>query len=558
MFSANSFSNGKWCRITLGCAILVFLLLLISKCECYQAEDNDVADNVGAHVKDYELTRRKVLRDINEFWWYIQSNLESFSKINKHTLKALLGKVLVEGQHRYRAIVSAVDDISENDGHKKWREQESKDLSSIVQKRLLSLQNPKNCSSARKLLCKLDRPCGFGCQFHNVVVCLIFAYGTERTLVLDGRHWSYNDDTENGFEEVFMPLTTTCAFEDLDFSNIAIEKWPGTKDANTIEFPKSVKSNRLIVNYTAIPDDLADRIIRLHGSPLLWWVSQFVKFVWQPTARTRIMLDEIEKLIKNKKAPLVGVHIRRNDKIIEKEVEFYDLEEYMKPVKEFFQQIEANHNHKLSVNKYSRQYSKQVYLASDDPNVFVECRKRFPEYEFIGDETRAASATLSSRYSLNSLNDVIVDIHMLSLSDYIVCSLSSNVCTLAHELQQNRFVDASMKIKSLDTIWTMNPDTAWVRLQRIILNHSSTEREELNMNVGDYIRMKVNLQNGFNTGTLLKSKKSGFYPLYKTVETFRTAVLPTYPNARNFKMANMSRASSKRERISNVQGKAGD
>ena len=53
-----------------------------------------------------------------------------------------------------------------------------------MQRRLHHLQNPKDCSSARKLVCSLSKACGFGCQMHHAMYCFIVAYGTERTLIL--------------------------------------------------------------------------------------------------------------------------------------------------------------------------------------------------------------------------------------------------------------------------------------------------------------------------------------------------------------------------------------
>ena len=32
----------------------------------------------------------------------------------------------------------------------------------------------------------------------------------------------------------------------------------------------------------SIPADLSDRLIRLHGDPIVWWVAQFVKFMMRP------------------------------------------------------------------------------------------------------------------------------------------------------------------------------------------------------------------------------------------------------------------------------------
>ena len=103
---------------------------------------------------------------------------------------------------------------------------------------------------------------------------------------------------------------------------------------------------------------------------------------------------------------MVGIHIRRTDKL-DKEAAFHGVEEYMKHVKTFFQQVEINTgNTSLS--------PKIVYIASDDPGVFSECRTKYPEYTFLGDEARAQSAKISSRYNKNSLLGLISDIHMLS------------------------------------------------------------------------------------------------------------------------------------------------
>ena len=57
-------------------------------------------------------------------------------------------------------------------------------MGDLMQRRLHHLQNPKDCDSARKLVCSLTKPCGFGCQMHHVMYCFIVAYATERTLIL--------------------------------------------------------------------------------------------------------------------------------------------------------------------------------------------------------------------------------------------------------------------------------------------------------------------------------------------------------------------------------------
>ena len=57
------------------------------------------------------------------------------------------------------------------------------------------------------------------------------------------------------------------------------------------------------------------------------------------------------------------------------------------------------------------------------------------------------------RYSDSSLRGVIQDIHLLSLTDYLVCTFSSQVCRIAYEIMQQHHPDASTRFKSLDDIW---------------------------------------------------------------------------------------------------------
>ncbi len=68
-------------------------------------------------------------------------------------------------------------------------------------------QNPKDCSNAKKLVCYLNKGCGYGCQVHHVTYCFIVAYATERTLILESKGWRY---AREGWEKFFLPLSTTC------------------------------------------------------------------------------------------------------------------------------------------------------------------------------------------------------------------------------------------------------------------------------------------------------------------------------------------------------------
>ena len=58
---------------------------------------------------------------------------------------------------------------------------------------------------------------------------------------------------------------------------------------------------------------------------------------------------------------------------------------------------------------------------------FLLSLDRFPEYNFISDNNISKSAGLSSRYSEASLHGIILDIHFLANSDFLVCTFSSQV-----------------------------------------------------------------------------------------------------------------------------------
>lgn len=110
------------------------------------------------------------------------------------------------------------------------------------------------------------------------------------------------------------------------------------------------------------------------------------------------------------------MHVRRTDKV-GTEAAFHGIEEYMGHIDEYFNQLEL----KEKVDK------RRIYLATDDPKVITDAKEKYPHYEILGDPLISKTAAVTSRYSGISLNGIIIDIHMLSMSDYLVCTFSSQV-----------------------------------------------------------------------------------------------------------------------------------
>ena len=57
----------------------------------------------------------------------------------------------------HRTLRSELQKLRGADGFESFREKETKELAEIVEQRIHSLQNPKDCDNAKKLLCSLNK-----------------------------------------------------------------------------------------------------------------------------------------------------------------------------------------------------------------------------------------------------------------------------------------------------------------------------------------------------------------------------------------------------------------
>lgn len=477
---------------------------------------NLVTNNGMTPTNEYEQLRRRIRSNIHEIWNF--ANAE-FDKIGKKTkafvpeLKDELKRVtdsLVE--HKW-SLINDMDRLRMIDGYDQWREREAQSLTDLVQRRLHYLQNPSDCSTARKLICRLNKGCGFGCQLHHVVYCFIMAYATERTLILKSKGWRYH---KNGWDEVFLPLSETCLSpEGKSHSNFASAHY----NTQVVDLPiiDSLMMNpRPAQLPLAIPEDLAPRLTRLHGDPSVWWVGQFIKYLLRMQPETQATIDAgMEKL--NFKNPIVGVHVRRTDKV-GTEAALHTVDEYMKWVDDYYNQREM-------IETIDQ---RRVFLASDDPKVIEEARSKYPKYEIIGDPNVARMAALSTRYTDSSLYGIILDIYLLSRSDYLVCTFSSQVCRVAYEIMQTLHVDASQHFKSLDDVFYFGGQNPHNRMA--VLPHHPRTTDEIFMNVGDLVGLAGNHWDGFSKGRNARTNQNGLFPSFKVNDKVETADFPKYSN----------------------------
>ncbi|XP_046384162.1 alpha-(1,6)-fucosyltransferase [Ischnura elegans] len=501
---------------------------------------------------EYEATRRRVADGVRELWYYFGSQLRQLKALASPRFKQMaerIDRVLKEGAEHKRALLMSVNQLAEVDGYAAWREMESLELSYLVQRRLHYLQNPPDCAAARKLLCNLNKGCGYGCQVHHVVYCLIVAYGTKRTLVLRSKGWRYH---KAGWEEVFHPVSDTCPSDpSAAIASGSHAHWPGKPNTLVVELPiVDSLSPRPPYLPLAVPRDLAPRLARLHGDPIVWWVGQFLKFLLRPQPGIQKMLDSTARKLGFQR-PIVGVHIRRTDKV-GTEAAFHPLEEYMLAVEEWFTQLELERNALPIVGNLQEEddrgggwgpwvggdspkagtVKRRVYLATDDPSVIIDAKAKYPSYEILGDPTIARTAAVSTRYSDSSLFGIIIDIHFLSLSDYLVCTFSSQVCRIAYEIMQQLRPDASDRFRSLDDIYYYGGQGA--HLREAVLAHSPREGAppgqdvELALEPGDLVGVAGNHWDGYSKGKSMRTGRVGLYPSFKVVDRIELADFPTY------------------------------
>lgn len=187
--------------------------------------------------------------------------------------------------------------------------------------------------------------------------------------------------------------------------------------------------------------------------------------------------------------------------------EYYDKQEQIRPVSK-----------------------RRVFIASDDPKVINEAKRKYTNYDVIGDPDIAKIAAVSTRYTDASLNGIIIDIHLLSLSDYLVCTFSSQVCRVAYEIMNTMFPDASDRFKSLDDIYYYGGQNSHSR--EAVLPHNAKTSDQISIRKGDLIGIAGNHWNGFSKGRSDRTHQAGLFPSFKVVDKVEVVDFPTYSHVK--------------------------
>uniref|UniRef100_A0A914I7M1 Alpha-(1,6)-fucosyltransferase n=1 Tax=Globodera rostochiensis TaxID=31243 RepID=A0A914I7M1_GLORO len=471
------------------------------------------------YSKGHELARRELDRLI----------MELFMRLNGHEP---LGMPKEEGQREKRRLndqllhlLAHSRKFAQVDGADQWHRQALARAGSRIQNALHALQHPADCGKARLLLCELNKGCGFGCQLHHVAYCLIMAAAANRTMVLerDGAEWRYSRD---GWTAVFQPVGT-CTFAEHVPLAVTVDQFSGRQQQNSTRIVRlpvvDGLSSRPPHLPLAFPAELVDLLLTHHSNPPVYFIGQFVDFLMRKNARCRKFVEEALKRIPFGLGPVVGVQIRRTDKV-GTEAALHHVREYMRWADLWF----AVEQTKLGIP-----LEKRVFIATDDKSVIEEARAEWGQKGFVimaNDET-AEAAQPSNRYSDRSLLGVIADVHILAHCSFIVCTFSSQVCRLSYELMQALQGDAAERVHSLDDIFYFGGQLAheWEAVGEF---RAETD-DEIDLRPGDLIGVAGNHWDGFSKGTNRRTRRSGLFPSYLAREKWRIVDFAIFGHDKN-------------------------
>ena len=128
------------------------------------------------------------------------------------------------------------------------------------------------------------------------------------------------------------------------------------------------------------------------------------------------------------------------------------------------------------------------------------------------------------RKSTSGFERILIDLHFLAHANYLVCTMSSNVCRLAYEMQMAINLDNFLMFKSLDTDYYNYFDMTLFKMA-ILENRNM---HHLNFRRGDLILKRIlegknfdgYLKNGLSNGRMINDPISKTYPSYKTIDFY--------------------------------------
>lgn len=138
---------------------------VVSSAQVGHKSDEAIIGGTSEPTLEYEQLRRRVRTNTQEMWNYVNNEMTKMWTVAKKTVPELgpqMDQVMGMVSENKRALLNDIDTMQGIDGYEKWRHKESASLSDLVQRRLKYLQNPEDCGTARKLVCRLNKVCSSG------------------------------------------------------------------------------------------------------------------------------------------------------------------------------------------------------------------------------------------------------------------------------------------------------------------------------------------------------------------------------------------------------------
>lgn len=148
--------------------------------------------------------QKKVTKQMKNILYNVQKEIQSqFAKLNHLETK-------ISSLDREFSIISTLLNKHIEDEVKEIYKSNSKKRALSIQtskslfEQIFKNQFPSSCEDKKFLICKLKEGCGFGCQLHKLMSCMIVALETQRVLVINSLKWwyfSYKNDYPKCFNK---------------------------------------------------------------------------------------------------------------------------------------------------------------------------------------------------------------------------------------------------------------------------------------------------------------------------------------------------------------------
>ncbi|EGD76075.1 hypothetical protein PTSG_00782 [Salpingoeca rosetta] len=350
---------------------------------------------------------------------------------------------------------------------KKERHERLRELQARVLQRLHDTQFG---DSSNIMVCEMMAGCGFGCLMHRVAVCLNRALETNRTMYMPRMIGTYRTDGPDCsgwdclFEPVRRPITLHQSKDDLAMQRVRRSADDRSLGPSMHGINSTVATFRLSPVLSSkeafdhpLPAFIRDEVEALFlrkRDARLWYVGQLIGWLMRPNARMKAILQRKLADLQLSLPVDFAVHIRMTDKL-KKEAKLHCWREYFLHVDHF---LFSDSQYWHTMHSYTPNTT--AFVATDDPSIFAEGDRNslstWRHNRIVWNPEGASLATkMSTRVSLESLENLLCEIYIMASARFLVGTFSSQVVSrVVAELKMfNGDFDVLERTASLDDQW---------------------------------------------------------------------------------------------------------